>query len=195
MSKYKMKGFPSHHTGVQYKSPLGKMDLSTGQLGALSEGGNMISGTLEGGDPTAKNAVGKAAASGAVEGAMAGAAFGPYGMLIGGAIGGGIGYFEGQSAKEEGLKVKKAQAIEQKKIDVSKAKTAIRDQNIKTQQQKEVGVTDLASNSSTAPPPVQTTPIETPAQNLSALYSPVSKKGGIQDVIKSNQKLRNYKPL
>ena len=212
MSKYKMSGFPKHQTGVQKKgSPVkyeytvsgassqnvglssNNMSLNDSGMqqqtnnraaaGAVAGVGAGVIDTLND-DPTAKGSVGMSTASGALSGAAAGAMFGPVGMAVGGVVGGVGGYLKGK--KNKGAAEEANAAAEKQKADADAAveKQRINRNVAERANQKNVGVQNLSSISPPPPPPAQSTPTQSAPAQLERLYSPVSKSGAINKIMK-----------
>ncbi len=216
MGNFKMKGFPSHKTGAQSKSPfkyeytvsgasssnvgLSSRHMSLNEAGMQQQTNNRAAagGVAAAGagvlatvndDPMAKNSVGMATAQGALSGAAAGAMFGPWGMAIGGAIGGTTGYLKGKKDKDE------AEAAHAKNMEEQKQMAAAaEDRRIEGNKQKRLAATNVGVQDLSAlrpPPPPQTTPTQSAPARLEQLYSPVGKAGTIKKIL-SNRSIKHY---
>lgn len=216
MGNFKMKGFPSHNTGVQSKSPfkyeytvsgasspnvgLSSNNMSLNEAGMQQQTNNRAAAGAVAGvgsgvidsfndDPMAKGSVGMSTASGALSGAAAGAMFGPVGMAVGGVIGGTAGYLKGTKDKEAAEKAH-ADAMEQKKkMDAAAEDRRIAGNKEKRRAAVNVGVQDLSALK--PPPPPQTTPTQSAPARLEQLYSPVGKAGTIKKIL-SNRSIKHY---
>ena len=216
MGNFKMKGFPSHKTGAQSKSPFKyeytvsgaksqNVGLSSKHM-SLNDAGNQqqtnnraatgaIAGVGSGvidslnDDPTAKGSVGMSTASGALSGVAAGAMFGPVGMAVGGVIGGVGGYLKGKKNKDAAEDANAAQAEEKAKQEAAAEDRRIAGNKEKRRAAVNVGVQDLSALR--PPPPPQTTPTQSAPARLEQLYSPVGKTGTIKKIL-SNRSIKHY---
>jgi len=216
MGNFKMKGFPSHMTGAQSKSPLKyeytvsgakspNVGLSSKHMslndagmqqqtnnraaaGGVAAAGAGVLATVND-DPMAKNSVGMATAQGALSGAAAGAMFGPWGMAIGGAIGGTAGYLKGKKDKDEAEAAHAKNMEEQEKMAAAAEDRRIAGNKEKRRAAANIGVQDLSAIK--PPPPAQTTPTESAPARLEQLYSPVGKAGTIKKIL-SNRSIKHY---
>lgn len=163
MSKFKMHGFPSHHTGVQHKSQI-KMEgspVKNAGAGALNYGS---------------------------QGASLGMSIGgPWGALAGAAIGGVYGYVEGDKA-EKNLAIQNKK--QEKAIENAAVANLY---NTRKSGKNTEGSVDLASVKPQEVKNNTTKVESQPAKLEALYANPVAKKQSLQTLIEKDKKLKTIK--